>query len=267
VQERELQKKYVTASVRETAFNCAHCGALASQQWYTSYIAGLENSPFIPDDDFIQKVLNDNEIDHAMKERLLDDAKKRNGGLVFIEKGAQNFSDRVASNLFLSQCFNCRKIAVWVHDRLVFPPELQGEEPNEDIPLDILQDFDEARSILNLSPRGAAALLRLAIQKLVKHLGEKGDNINDDIASLVRQGLSPLVQRSLDVVRVVGNEAVHPGTIDLRDNRDVASALFRLVNLIAEQMISHPKHVNDLYDNVVPDSKKQQITKRDAKKP
>jgi hypothetical protein len=155
---------------------------------------------------------------------------------------------------------------VWVHDRLVSPPELQGEEPNEDIPPDILQDFDEARSILNLSPRGAAALLRLAIQKLVKHLGEKGVNINDDIASLVKQGLSPLVQKSLDVVRVVGNEAVHPGTIDLRDNRDVASALFRLVNVIAEQMISHPKHVNDLYDNVVPDSKKQQIAKRDAGK-
>jgi hypothetical protein len=112
VQERELQKKYVTASVRETAFNCPHCGALASQQWYTSYITGLENSPFIPEDDFIQKVLNDNEIDHAMKERFLDDAKKRNGGLVFIEKGTQNFSDRVASNLFLSQCFNCRNVPI-----------------------------------------------------------------------------------------------------------------------------------------------------------
>jgi hypothetical protein len=262
-----LQKKYVAASVSETAFNCPHCGALASQQWYRLYIAGLDNSPFIPGTDFSQKVLDDKELDNAMKERFLEAARRLNSGLIFIEKGTQNYSDRVAENLFLSQCFNCRQIAVWVHDRLVFPPELQGEEPNEDIPPDILQDFDEARSILNLSPRGAAALLRLAIQKLVKHLGEKGININEDIASLVKQGLSPLVQKSLDVVRVVGNEAVHPGTIDLRDNRDVASALFRLVNVIAEQMISHPKHVNDLYDNVLPDSKKQQIVKRDAGKP
>jgi hypothetical protein len=99
------------------------------------------------------------------------------------------------------------------------------------------------------------------------NVAEKGDNINDDIASLVKKGLSPLVQKSLDVVRVVGNEAVHPGTLDLRDNRDVASTLFRLVNLIAEQMISHPKHVNDIYENVVPDTKKAQIERRDAKKP
>jgi hypothetical protein len=261
-----LQKKYVAASVTETAFNCPHCGALASQQWYKLYIAGLQKTPFLPTTELVQTLLDDKEIDQTAKTRFLEDMKKLNSGLIFLEKGTSNYSEQIAANLFLSECFNCNKFAVWVHDRLVSPPELQGEEPNEDIPPDILQDFDEARSILNLSPRGAAALLRLAIQKLVKHLGEKGVNINDDIASLVKQGLSPLVQKSLDVVRVVGNEAVHPGTIDLRDNRDVASALFRLVNVIAEQMISHPKHVNDLYDNVVPDSKKQQIAKRDAGK-
>jgi hypothetical protein len=261
-----LQKKYVAASVTETAFNCPHCGALASQQWYKLYIAGIQKTPFLPNTELIQTLLDDKELDQTTKTHFLEDMKKLNSGLIFVEKSTPNYSEQVAANLFLSECFNCNKFAVWVHDRLVSPPEVQGEEPNEDIPPDILQDFDEARSILNLSPRGAAALLRLAIQKLVKHLGEKGVNINDDIASLVKQGLSPLVQKSLDVVRVVGNEAVHPGTIDLRDNRDVASALFRLVNVIAEQMISHPKHVNDLYDNVVPDSKKQQIAKRDAGK-
>jgi hypothetical protein len=118
-------------------------------------------------------------------------------------------------------------------------------------------------SILNLSPRGAAALLRLAIQKLCSHLGESGNNINADIASLVRKGLNPVVQKSLDVVRVVGNEAVHPGTLDLRDNQDTASKLLRLVNIIAEQMISHPKHVAAMYQEL-PESKKKEIERRDA---
>jgi hypothetical protein len=93
--------------------------------------------------------------------------------------------------------------------------------------------------------------------------GESGKNINADIASLVEKGLSSIVQKSLDVVRVVGNEAVHPGILDLRDDRDTASKLFRLINLIAERMISHPKHVDTMYEEL-PDSKRAEIEKRDG---
>ena len=86
--------------------------------------------------------------------------------------------------------------------------------------------------------------------------GEKGRNIDEDIGHLVRKGLPPLVQQALDAVRVIGNEAVHPGTIDLKDDRDTAGRLFDLVNIIAEQMISNPKHVKELYDKL-PESKRK----------
>ena len=88
----------------------------------------------------------------------------------------------------------------------------------------------ESRTILDLSPRGAAALLRLCIQKLCKQLGQPGKNINDDIAALVKAGLDPKIQKALDIVRVIGNECVHPGTMDLRDDREIAAKLFVLVN-------------------------------------
>jgi hypothetical protein len=117
--------------------------------------------------------------------------------------------------------------------------------------------------ILDLSPRGAAALLRLGIQKLCKHLGETGENLNADIAALVKKGLDVRVQRALDVVRVIGNNAVHPGHIDLRDDRATAEKLFGLVNLIAELMISQPKHVQELYESLPEDARKA-IERRDG---
>jgi hypothetical protein len=91
---------------------------------------------------------------------------------------------------------------------MIFPSALPAEPPNLDLPNDIIDDYEEAREIANKSPRGAAALLRLAIQKLCKHLGQPGKNINDDIKALVAAGLPPKVQEALDIVRVVGNDSV-----------------------------------------------------------
>jgi len=144
-------------------------------------------------------------------------------------------------------------------------PDMEGiPYPNDDLSDEIKEDYTEARSILSRSPRGAAALLRLALQKLCKQLGESGKEINSDIANLVKKGLRPSIQKALDIVRVTGNESVHPGVLDMKDNREVALKLFELVNLIAEVMISEPKRVDELYETVVPDEKKKAIVGRDG---
>lgn len=155
-------------------------------------------------------------------------------------------------------------MAVWVHQRMVYPEAREGVAPNPDLPEDLVRDYDEARSIVKASPRGAAALLRLVIQKLCAHLGEKGENINEDIAALVAKGLSPLVQQALDAVRVIGNDAVHPGELDLRDDLDTALRLFDLVNIIATQMISNAKAVEALY-GMLPGGRRAAIDKRNEK--
>ena len=125
-----------------------------------------------------------------------------------------------------------------------------GPAANADLPEHIQKDYEEAKSILHLSPRGAAALLRLCVQQICISLGEPGQNLNKDIGSLVKNGLSIEVQRALDIVRVIGNNAVHPGALDLKDDKETVKSLLLLVNLIADSLISLPKRVGEMYDSL-----------------
>ncbi len=257
----------VQPSVKEKAFCCPHCSAFTTQYWFRvdSREAGKENPvPLLVSEAMMIGIASDREISPEQKEMWLAEFKKLLTGLVLIKEAGETELGYEVGNLHLSKCFNCGKVAVWVYDRLVFPIIKNGAQPNQDLPEDIVRDFDEAREIVNASPRGAAALLRLCIQKLCKRLGEKGKTIDDDIASLVQKGLNPHVQQSLDIVRVIGNEAVHPGVIDLKDDRDTALRLFDLVNVIADSMISHPKAASELYAKL-PEAKRKAIEKRDKK--
>ncbi len=147
---------------------------------------------------------------------------------------------------------------------MVYPLTGNVEMANPDLPDDIKNDYNEAKDIVNISPRGSAALLRLAVQKLCIHLGEKGKNINDDIEKLVKKGLPKTMQQALDSVRVVGNNAVHPGTLDLNDNIEVAFALFGFVNVICEVLISQPKKIQEFYEKNIPEGIRNKIAERDS---
>jgi hypothetical protein len=96
------------------------------------------------------------------------------------------------------------------------------------------------------------------------HLGEKGKDLNTDIGKLVGKGLDPIIQQALDVVRVIGNNAVHPGKIDLNDNPETASKLFGLVNIIVTTMITARIQIGEMFDDLS-DSAKAAIEKRDSK--
>ncbi|MBS7419074.1 DUF4145 domain-containing protein [Pseudomonas syringae] len=147
---------------------------------------------------------------------------------------------------------------------MVNPVIGEASAANADMSADIRRDYEEASAILNRSPRGAAALARLSIQKLCKELGKPGKNINDDIGSLVADGLDKRIQQALDVVRVVGNQAVHPGQIDLKDDRATAETLLKLLNMIVDKLISEPKHIDELYSKL-PEGALKGIEERDKK--
>ena len=171
---------------------------------------------------------------------------------------------RDVTDLQYAECDYCSKYSIWQSGKLAIPDSSPAPLPNPDLPEDIKKDYDEARSIITRSPRGAAALLRLCLQKLCEFLGESGKDLNKDIASLVNKGLNPKIQKSLDIVRVIGNESVHPGKIDLGDRPETALQLCHIVNIIADTMISQPKMINGLYEQL-PETKREQIEKRDAR--
>ena len=132
------------------------------------------------------------------------------------------------------------------------------------MPDNVKTDFTEARNVLNASPRAAAALLRLALEKLIMvELGVRGKDLNDAIGTLVKEGLPDKAQKALDSVRVIGNEAVHPGQIDLSDNVETATTLFRLLNWIVDGMITRPRKIDEIYESL-PQSKKEAIERRDS---
>lgn len=169
---------------------------------------------------------------------------------------------REISSFMYSACNHCGEKVLWHNQKMIFPDTGGAPMPNPDLPEDLKNDYEEARTVLNKSPRGSAALLRLCIQKLCKHLGEPGKDINADIGNLVKKGLPVKVQQSLDIVRVIGNDCVHPGQMDLTDDTETATKLFVLVNLITEVMITQPKEVDNLF-NSLPTNKLDGIKNRD----
>lgn len=166
--------------------------------------------------------------------------------------------------LSTSVCQHCGDATVWRGRVMIFPYVSSAPLPNEDMPEDVKADYQEASSIAAASPKAAAALLRLAVQKLCVHLGGNGKNINDDIKHLVQDGLPGKIQKALDIVRVVGNNAVHPGQISIDTAEDVAQ-LFTLVNVITDTMISMPKKIDSMYESL-PAGARDAVTKRDAPK-
>ena len=160
------------------------------------------------------------------------------------------------------RCVNCGGKIIWMGDKYVYP-DILPVEPVDGMPDEVRAIFLEAGSIVHKSPRAACALLRLAVDRLCIALGTDEGTLDKNIAKLVREGLPISIQQALDITRVIGNKAVHPGTIAF-DVDDVATAslLFSLINIIVDKMIVEPQKLQELYD-ALPERTSAAILKRD----
>lgn len=214
---------FVQPTFKKTAFNCPYCNAFSHMDWNLLYY-------------------------------------KYPGG-------PQNYTQ-----MLICHCAHCKQPSYWQTDddnsyaattgKMVTPNINTISMPHFDMPDSVKIDYEEARQVCSLSVRSSAALLRLAVQKLCKELGEKGENINADIKSLVAKGLPVEIQQALDIIRVVGNNAVHPGQLSSDDVAEVAHSLFDLINVIVEDRIAKPKKLQELFEKL-PQGARDGIERRD----
>lgn len=223
---------------RLDAFNCPLCGAFSKFEWHPFFVQGPS-----------------------------------------YDLSIQPGDDR--SMFWAAQCSRCHKWTMWYalpesrgpksdigalmqkNGKMVYPLASQAPLPSNDMPEECLADYNEAREVLAVSPRSAAALLRLCIQKICIHLGEAGRKLDTDIGNLVQKGMSTDVRDAMDIVRVIGNNAVHPGEMDIADSPEIAVRLFDLVNMVVRETITGPRERKELLAKL-PSGARDAIERRDG---
>ena len=241
-----MENNFKEPKFNTTPFTCPHCQAISQM----IFIIPSEAKQNI----YINSQGIKQEIVKQMYGRVTENIENRIYNINNIADIYERFSNSFAI------CQNCQKISIWVDEKMVYPKPRLTPLPNKDLPDEIKADYEEASLIVQDSPRGACALLRLALQKLMIHL-EEDKNLDKAIKSLIdKKIINEDLQKALDSVRVIGNSAVHPNELDIRDNKEIAIALFKIINYISEKMLTDKNKVNEIYD-ILPETTKRENRK------
>ncbi|MDL4975414.1 DUF4145 domain-containing protein (plasmid) [Enterococcus faecalis] len=212
--------------------------------------------------------LNNHESNHPKIGLDGQELKDLNGNLLF---------DEYKDFLYIVQCPCGGKFIILtedydseytLEDKIIYPSIKKLRiNAHEDTPESIKPIFEEAVSILDLSPRASSALTRLALEKLCDYFGATSKNLNDKIQELIDNGLDPQIAAIFDGIRIFGNDGIHDtGLIDLNeiDSESNSETLLNMFNYIVEELITRERKRNEFVSSI-PESKKQQIEKRGKK--
>ena len=172
---------------------------------------------------------------------------------------AENERFRPVGHLITARCTNCRWCSIWRDNEMIYPLISSAPKPENNMPVPVRELYEEASLVSIHSSRAAAALLRVALEKLTEHLGETDPNLNTRIGNLRKKGVSEDVINSLDIVRITANSGgAHAGIIDLTgaDGADIVNRLFWLVNYIIEKTINDPAKIKQMFQDLPADKRK-----------
>ena len=233
-------KNYVEPAYDKHAFTCQHCGTYTTHSPETGYVTG-------------SVTLKLNRSVHS--------------------------SDRC--NVLVTTCLSCQNIHIFIRENeaekalLLYPFNLKYEgyqPPCEDMLENIRDLYNEASQVLKYSPRSASALLRFALESLLKDVCEttpKKDNLAGYIEQFIKENVwAEQYEFHLTELRLVGNNAVHGGKneIDFFENLEEAKqdclVLFDFLNRIVEETYTKKRKDKEFFnkrgtENQINKAKKQ----------
>lgn len=146
---------------------------------------------------------------------------------------------------------------------LIHPSSRAVQFP-EYIPKSIRQDYEEACSISNQSPKASATLARRCLQGMIRDFwGIKKNRLIDEIAGL--QGKIPASQwAAIDALRKIGNIGAHMEK-DVNEIIDVdpgeADRLIMLIELLIDKWYIARHEETELLEHIVTDAKNKKRPK------
>ena len=171
-----------------------------------------------------------------------------------------------------STCLRCMNTYLWNSntESIIYPRSSSLPHHSLDLPENMRKIYEEARDVYEVSPRCAAALGRVLLEKLVYYLLEKqytskGDDNTEDTTDkenkikkltlhnlIEKLDLDKEIKDSCNNIRLLGNEGAHAGEIDFEDNlsKEAVEGLFILINHIIYETITRKREAKEANDKI-----------------
>lgn len=166
--------------------------------------------------------------------------------------------------------------------KIVYPQQvnsMQVPAPSKYMPEDVQSMYNEAASVFDISPRSSAALIRLALELLLKKylVNDGKKHPLSEMIGMLSPHAPSLVTEFMDLIREKGNGEVHPeldkieleklrhkwGDITREPDKDEILYLFKYINFICELLGLRDKADKDFES--IPKDKRNNIARRNQK--
>lgn len=170
-------------------------------------------------------------------------------------------------------CPNCTKITVEakgfgkdVKDiNMQIKPLSKAKQFPEYIPQAIRQDYEEACSIANLSPKASATLSRRCLQGMIHDFWDiKSKNLNQEINAL-KDKIPADLWSSIDALRQLGNIGAHMEKdtdiiVDIDPNE--AKTLISLIELLMKEWYINSEERKNLFSSIISTNQSKQSERK-----